>query len=422
MVWIHGGALVGGESDDYDPRRLVARRRRSSSPSTTGSARSASSPHPALASQPGGPSGDYGLMDQQAALRWVQRNIAPFGGNRRNVTIFGESAGGLSVLSQLASPGARGLFAKAIVESGAYALTQAPLAAAEARARPSRPRSAAPARPRPACAACRCPRSWPTRTQSGYTPDIDGQVLTQPHRDRAGQRAVQPRAGDRRHRTTTSGGCSWRWPNFEGAPVTAANYQAMIASTLGVPATIAAASSRPQYPLSAYPSPPLALGAVGTDAIFACPALTARQDRVQVRADLRLRVQRRERAGALPAAAASRTARRTRPSSSTCSSCRLPVPRHAVGGAAAAGRGHAGRLDELRQVRRAVRRRGRWPRFTASASGCCRWSRRSRRSRPTSPPSTTAPSGRSAGSRSLRIHNAATGAVPASEAAAPVMP
>src|ERR1022692_3704089 len=88
--------------------------------------------HPALASQPGGSSGNYGLMDQQAALRWVQRNVGRFGGNPRNVTVFGESAGGLSVLSQLASPGARGLFSRAIVESGAYDLTQAPLATAEA--------------------------------------------------------------------------------------------------------------------------------------------------------------------------------------------------------------------------------------------------------------------------------------------------
>src|SRR5262249_16079799 len=72
---------------------------------------------PALAARPGGPAGDYGLMDQQAALRWVQRNIRGFGGDPRNVTIAGESAGGLSVLAQLVSPAARGLFAKAILES-----------------------------------------------------------------------------------------------------------------------------------------------------------------------------------------------------------------------------------------------------------------------------------------------------------------
>src|SRR6185369_7132935 len=77
-------------------------------------------------------SGNYGLMDQQAALRWVQRNIRAFGGDAGNVTIFGESAGGLSVHSQLASPRAAGLFHKAIVESGAYSLSQPSLTAAEA--------------------------------------------------------------------------------------------------------------------------------------------------------------------------------------------------------------------------------------------------------------------------------------------------
>jgi para-nitrobenzyl esterase len=69
---------------------------------------------------------------RRAALRWVKRNIASFGGNPHNVTIFGESAGGLSTLSQVASPQARGLFARAIVESGSYDLTQASLSSAEA--------------------------------------------------------------------------------------------------------------------------------------------------------------------------------------------------------------------------------------------------------------------------------------------------
>ena len=65
-------------------------------------------------------SGDYGLQDQQAALRWVKRNIRAFGGDPRNVTIFGESAGGSSVCDQIASPTAKGLFEKAFSVSGEY--------------------------------------------------------------------------------------------------------------------------------------------------------------------------------------------------------------------------------------------------------------------------------------------------------------
>lgn len=65
-------------------------------------------------------SGDYGLEDQQAALRWVKRNIAGFGGDPHNVTIMGDSAGGASVCSQIASPTAKGLFERGIPESGFY--------------------------------------------------------------------------------------------------------------------------------------------------------------------------------------------------------------------------------------------------------------------------------------------------------------
>ena len=61
-------------------------------------------------------------MDQQAALRWVRRNIEKFGGDPRKVTIAGQSAGGLSVLAHLVSRGSRGLFQRVIVQSGAFAL------------------------------------------------------------------------------------------------------------------------------------------------------------------------------------------------------------------------------------------------------------------------------------------------------------
>jgi para-nitrobenzyl esterase len=129
MVWIHGGGLVTGETNDYDPTALVG----TGVVVVTVEYRLGALgflTHPAFATS-GGSAGNYGLMDQQAALKWVQTNIAAFGGDPKNVTLFGQSAGGLSTLSQIASPLAAGLFQKAIVESGAYSLQPPTLAAAE---------------------------------------------------------------------------------------------------------------------------------------------------------------------------------------------------------------------------------------------------------------------------------------------------
>ncbi len=273
MVWIHGGALVTGESDDYDPRALVA----DGVTVVTINYRLGALgflAHPALADA-SGQSGDYGLMDQQAALHWVQRNIARFGGNPHDVTVFGESAGGLSTLAQVASPRARGLFEKAIVESGSYNLTQASLATAE---------SAGDAfASKVGCAdqTAACLRGLPVSTiladenAAGYTPNINTEVLP--------ESLGTAFATGKFNRVPIIDGTNhdeWRLfvalDELEGAPVTASNYQSMISSTLGVPAAVAAIVAA-EYPLSAYPSPSVALGAVGTDAIFACPALTIDQ-------------------------------------------------------------------------------------------------------------------------------------------------
>ncbi len=120
LVWIYGGGFVNGGSSPavYDGGAFakdgivfVSFNYRV--------ARFGFFAHPALtAEQPAGPLGNYGLMDQIAALKWVQRNIGGFGGDPRNVTICGESAGGISVHHLMTSRAARGLFAKAIVQSG----------------------------------------------------------------------------------------------------------------------------------------------------------------------------------------------------------------------------------------------------------------------------------------------------------------
>jgi len=132
MVWIHGGAFVWGAGGTpfYDGTHfaergviLVTLNYRLG--------RFGFFAHPALAREEG-LTGDYGLMDQVAALKWVQANIAAFGGDPARVTVFGESAGGMSVNYLLTSPMARGLFAQAITESG-FARAGAPtLAEAEA--------------------------------------------------------------------------------------------------------------------------------------------------------------------------------------------------------------------------------------------------------------------------------------------------
>jgi para-nitrobenzyl esterase len=119
FVWIHGGALQTGSSKEtmYDGARLSAH----GLVVVTINYRLGILgflAHPELSAEsPLGISGNYGLLDQIEALRWVKRNISAFGGDPANVTIAGESAGGLSVMYLLASPDARGLFSKAIAES-----------------------------------------------------------------------------------------------------------------------------------------------------------------------------------------------------------------------------------------------------------------------------------------------------------------
>lgn len=122
MVWLYGGAgyLGDGSLPTYDGSAFA----RDGVVVVTINYRLGmlgNFAHPALskAAKPGEPLANYALMDAIAALEWVQRNAAAFGGDKNNVTLFGQSAGGAMVSSLLSSPAAKGLFHKAIVQSGA---------------------------------------------------------------------------------------------------------------------------------------------------------------------------------------------------------------------------------------------------------------------------------------------------------------
>ncbi len=278
MVWIHGGALVTGESNEYDATKLVQR----GVVVVTVNYRVGALgflAHPALTGEsPDHVSGNYGIQDQQAALRWVRRNIRAFGGDPDKVTLFGESAGGLSTIVNLVSPTAHGLFHRAIVESGAYMQTQPTLAQTEA-AGAKFASAVGCNQPKPVdVLACLRGLSVSTILTNqaltfvglGPAPSVDGRVLT--------QSVGAALASGQFNRVPLMNGTNHdEWNLFvgqdfdlAGGPVTAATYVTAIGATIG---NAAAAQVATHYQVPAqFPNFDQALGGVGTDATFACPA------------------------------------------------------------------------------------------------------------------------------------------------------
>jgi para-nitrobenzyl esterase len=118
FVWNHGGGNTGGAGRDTNPDKFVTRE---DVVYVTINYRLGAMGYlltPALEQDANGAAGNFGILDQQAALRWVQKNIRAFGGDPDNVTLAGQSAGASNTVVQLASPGARGLFDRAILQSG----------------------------------------------------------------------------------------------------------------------------------------------------------------------------------------------------------------------------------------------------------------------------------------------------------------
>jgi len=277
LLYIHGGRFTLGAGRDYDGTKLAVNGIVVVTINFRQGALGFLS-HPALASEPGGPSGNYALMDQRAALRWVQNNISPFGGDPDNVTVAGQSSGGLSVLALMISRSCRGLFHRAIVQSGVgpWALEQKSLAAAEADGEAFA-----------AKAGCRDQtaeglRHLPVADLVSNFPGaavpiaVDGEVLEEPIGTAmtAGRFVRVPilnGTNNDEERVFISNKVAVTRTVVHVPDVTAETYQPVIASVLDVPAARAAAIAV-EYPLSAYPSPTVALSALVSDANFACPA------------------------------------------------------------------------------------------------------------------------------------------------------
>lgn len=186
MIWIHGGSLVSGygSSAVFDGEKLAAQGVVVVSINYRLGILGYLA-HPSLSAEsPNKVSGNYGLLDQIEALKWVRANIASFGGDPANVTIMGESAGGLSVNALLATPLARGLFSKAIAQSS-Y-LVSTPALKEKTRGTPSQEQVGQLASAAFSAPDAKALRAIPAETlvntavKLGYSPwlTIDGYVLT----------------------------------------------------------------------------------------------------------------------------------------------------------------------------------------------------------------------------------------------------
>ncbi len=280
MVFFYGGGYINGSNSEYDgPTRMVA----------DGDVIVAVPNYrlgpfgfmslPELTAESGGATGTVGIQDQQAALRWVRDNAPAFGGDPGNVTIFGESAGGVSVCTHFAAPGSEALFAKAIIQSGACA--QAPLAPVdpgEAFARSQRyaervgcgdaATRLACLRALPVAALLDAPNVEADGQTPVWVPSIDGVVIT-----RTLDAALAGDAGKTPlivGTTSAEGALSVAETDYaRGHVPDAASYERYVRESFGADAERVLA----RYPLDRYPSPAAAQIAVITDSRFACPAL-----------------------------------------------------------------------------------------------------------------------------------------------------
>lgn len=290
LVWIHGGGYSSGAGADFDAAKMATRGGVVVVTINYRFSVFGMLAHPALNGASGQQlSGNFWFADQQAALRWVHRNAAAFGGNAGNVTVAGESAGALSVCAHLTAPGSAGLFQRAIVQSAPCTLTtQWPNAAAgswlprdRATAESYGEAVAAKLGCRDMATAAACLRAVPestllAATNGGfrYGPVVGGGLLP--------ISPAQALATGRFRRVPVMEGFSRDEYRFftaavelwTGHPLTPADYAPQLATTFD-PTTTAAVLAH--YPLRDYSSTSVALSTIWTSYTWACPALeTAR--------------------------------------------------------------------------------------------------------------------------------------------------
>jgi para-nitrobenzyl esterase len=276
LVWLHGGGFNTGAAHEFDGARLA----------TTGDL-VVVTPNYRLGalgflSAPGlgATGGNYGLMDQTAALRWVRRNAARFGGDPHNVTLAGQSAGARAVCAQLASPASRGLFHRAITHSGACDNRVPTLAEArEFGAQATTQLGCASAADVAACLRERpVAEVVPALAGVGFT--LNGRVADRPWNPVAGtpvlprQPAEALRNGSAARVPLLIGGTHDEMRSFVSAvtSLTVDQYRAMMVQTFADHADTVLA----EYPAADFDTPALALATVLSDwggGIGACPVL-----------------------------------------------------------------------------------------------------------------------------------------------------
>lgn len=281
MVWVHGGGNTTGRGDTYDASKLA----------TDGDVVVVTInyrlgplgwlAHPALETGRDRryQAGNYGLLDQQAALRWVRRNIAAFGGDARKVTLFGESAGAFDTCANLVSPTAAGLFHRAIPQSGSCTSQARTDSAAEAEGASFAETVGCGAAGSPA-GTLRCLRDVPVRTllEESEAEGLDTGPV-------AGGDHVLPR----QPREAIERGRFNRMPVMHGntrdemrlfvslaypEPITEQQYEQIVRTTYGA----AAEDVLARYPAADYPEPRIALSTIQTDfgtGLSTCQHLTA---------------------------------------------------------------------------------------------------------------------------------------------------